>query len=84
MRTARISDPSRILFVDDSRVNVLAACAVGWGRCVHFCEWGLAAMEGGRSKQIGSDIQKEKGELPAVSDLQQLRNVWSDIFKQTV
>ncbi|KAI0030704.1 pyrimidine 5-nucleotidase [Vararia minispora EC-137] len=83
MRTAHISDPSKILFVDDSRTNVLGARAVGWTRSVHFCERGLKAVEGGQPKVIGNDVTKDGDDVMEVSSLQQLRKVWKDIFKHS-
>ena len=97
MRTVGVSDPSRILFIDDSAKNVVGAQKVGWTRCVHFVEWGLQAVEGGRVKEIGSDLGENKEldvvgatnakaamslkNTPTVSNLQQLRTVWAEIFK---
>ncbi|KAI0320671.1 pyrimidine 5-nucleotidase [Amylostereum chailletii] len=95
MRTVGVSDPSRILFIDDSAKNIVGARAVGWARCVHFVEWGMQAVEGGRVKEIGSDTktldvvgtanaeaaEAMSADTPVVSDLQQLRTVWADIFK---
>jgi pyrimidine and pyridine-specific 5'-nucleotidase len=81
MRTAGVSDPSKIFFIDDSKANVLGAIAAGWGHCVHFCEQGLQVVEGGRHKVIGSEIGQNPTGLTAIENLQQLREVWYDIFK---
>ncbi|KZV77193.1 pyrimidine 5-nucleotidase, partial [Peniophora sp. CONT] len=80
MISARISDPSKVYFIDDSRANVKAAHALGWGHVVLFSEKGMEAVEGGRKKVIGRD-DLEVGDIPAVSNLQQLREVWREIFK---
>ena len=79
LRTAHVSDPSQTYFIDDSRTNVKAAQALGWGHVVHFLEKGIEAVEGGKRKVIGSD--EAGGDITAVSDLQQLREVWKEIFK---
>lgn len=94
LKQARVTDPSKILFVDDNLGNVKAAQREGWGRCVHFCEAGLLAVEGGKLRTIGGDTPsssqgatEEKaaqkvGEIAVVSELQQLRKVWPDLFVQ--
>ncbi|KAI0921841.1 hypothetical protein AcV5_000677 [Taiwanofungus camphoratus] len=56
LKKAVVTDPSKCLFVDDSRKNVDAARILGWGRCVHFCERGMIAVEGGKAKEIGRDV----------------------------
>ena len=81
MERAGISDPSKCFFIDDSRTNVLAAHNLGWGHCVHFCERGLEVVEGGKRKEIGSLDKETPDGITAVSRLQELRTVWSDIFK---
>ncbi|KAJ3555538.1 hypothetical protein NP233_g12185 [Leucocoprinus birnbaumii] len=55
MKQAGVSDPSKCYFVDDNRGNIDGAIAQGWRKCVHFCEKGLEAMEGGIMKQIGDE-----------------------------
>jgi pyrimidine and pyridine-specific 5'-nucleotidase len=37
---AQVTDPTKCYFVDDNRINVDAARALGWGHVVHFCEAG--------------------------------------------
>lgn len=84
MEKADISDPSKCYFVDDSRSNVDGARAQGWARCVHFSEHGLEAVEGGVLKKINNE--KAAGAEPTdgidtISDLEELRVVWPEIFK---
>jgi pyrimidine and pyridine-specific 5'-nucleotidase len=81
---ANVTDPSKCLFVDDNRGNVDAAQALGWGRCVHFCEVGVETVEGGQIKTIGSKrlAGAEPNGVVVISDLEELRTVWSDIFKR--
>ncbi|KAG6866441.1 hypothetical protein C0991_003959 [Blastosporella zonata] len=55
MKQAGISDPSKCYFVDDNRGNIDGARAQNWAKCAHFCEKGLEAMEGGRTKQISNE-----------------------------
>ncbi|CAA7259847.1 unnamed protein product [Cyclocybe aegerita] len=83
MKQAGVTDPSKCYFVDDNRKNVDAACSVGWGHCVHFCEKGLEAMEGGRIKQIDDEREPDASDnnVVDVTTLQELREVWSEIFK---
>ncbi|KAI0268386.1 pyrimidine 5-nucleotidase [Gloeopeniophorella convolvens] len=85
MKKAGVQDPAKCLFVDDSRGNIEGARRVGWTRCVHFRESGLETMEGGRVKHIIEDQERPVSgdEVPVINDLQQLREVWSDIFIQT-
>ncbi|OBZ70454.1 Uncharacterized protein C24B11.05 [Grifola frondosa] len=84
LKTAGVKDASRCFFVDDSWKNVDAARRLGWGRCVHFCERGLCAVEGGKIREIGEDSFKEPDPngVVDISRLEELRTVWSDIFKE--
>jgi hypothetical protein len=84
MEQADVSDPSKCLFVDDNRCNVDAARSLGWAQCVHFCERGLQAVEGGKVKEIGSERKEgaEDNGVLVISDLEELRVVWPDIFKK--
>lgn len=74
---AGVSDPSKCYFVDDSRINVDAAKRLGWSHCIHFCEHGLTATEGGIVMTIGhnEDLRDD-----AVATLDDLRRVWSELF----
>jgi pyrimidine and pyridine-specific 5'-nucleotidase len=49
---------------------------------VHFCEQGLEHTEGGRKKEIGrsEDVNQLTG-VDMVTNLQELRSVWPEIFK---
>jgi len=84
MKQANVNDPSKCYFVDDNRGNVDAAVAQGWAKCVHFCERGLEAMEGGKMKQIGDERVEEAAEnnVVDITTLEELRDVWPEIFKQ--
>ncbi|KAF9485272.1 pyrimidine 5-nucleotidase [Pholiota conissans] len=78
MKQANINDPSKCYFIDDNRKNIDAARALNWGHC-------LEAMEGGRIKAI--DDEREPGavdnDVIDVSTLEELRDVWPEIFKQS-
>ncbi|THV08443.1 pyrimidine 5-nucleotidase [Dendrothele bispora CBS 962.96] len=80
MKIANVSDPSKCYFVDDNKRNVMAAKELCWGRCVYFCEKGLVHVEGGKAEEIIGTIKNEDG-ISVVSDLEQLREVWPEIFK---
>lgn len=84
MKQANVSDPSKCYFVDDNRGNIDAARAEGWGKCVHFCETGLEAMEGGMMRKIGSERDQgaEDNGVELITDLEQLREKWPEIFVQ--
>ncbi|KAI6047407.1 pyrimidine 5-nucleotidase [Pisolithus marmoratus] len=84
MKEAGISDPSKCLFVDDSKQNVVAAKKLGWGRCAHFYEAGLEAMEGGKLKTLGQngDIAASANGVVVINDLEELRTIWPDIFSK--
>ncbi|KZT12504.1 pyrimidine 5-nucleotidase [Laetiporus sulphureus 93-53] len=83
LQQAQVQDPSKCCFVDDSRMNVHAARQLGWGRCVHFCEQGLTTVEGGKPKEIGKDTSSgtNDSDLVVISDLEELRTIWADLFK---
>jgi pyrimidine and pyridine-specific 5'-nucleotidase len=84
MKQAGVIDPTKCYFVDDNRSNIDGAIAQGWGNCVHFCEKGLEVMEGGIMKQIGDeplDPAKPSGGILEISNLEQLRDVWPEIFR---
>ena len=82
MQRAGVSDPSKCLFVDDSFSNVEGAKRVGWIRCVHFREVGPETVKESEVKRKDQDKLFSGDEIPTVSDLQQLREVWPDIFVQ--
>jgi len=83
LKQANVTDTSKCLFVDDNRGNIDAAKRLGWERCVHFHERELGSVEGGKVEAIGS--QRGEGavgnDVPVISNLEELRVVWSDIFK---
>ncbi|KAI0307280.1 pyrimidine 5-nucleotidase [Multifurca ochricompacta] len=83
MQKAGVRDPTKCLFVDDSLGNVEGAKNVGWLRCVHFRE--TEAVEALCIKHTSEDQEKLLGEneIIVIEDLQQLRDVWSDVFVQT-
>jgi len=86
MKEADVTDPLKCYFVDDNRGNIDGAIAQGWGKCVHFCEKGLEAMEGGITKQIGDEpldpTHPNGANIVEISRLDQLRDVWPEIFIQ--
>jgi pyrimidine and pyridine-specific 5'-nucleotidase len=84
MQRAGVSDPSKCLFVDDSFSNVEGAKRVGWIRCVHFREVGPETVKESEVERIVKDQKRllSGDEIPVVNDLQQLREVWPDIFVQ--
>lgn len=69
---AGLSDPSKCYFVDDNRGHVDAARAVGWAKCVHFCERDNLEGEKGHT-------ERENG-VVKIASLEQLRRVWPEIF----
>ncbi|KAN0131427.1 pyrimidine 5-nucleotidase [Lactarius tabidus] len=79
MQQAGVTDPSKCLFVDDSSSNIEGAKLVGWIRCVHFREVGHEVLH---AKRIAKVQEKpfSGDDIPVVTDLQQLREVWPDIF----
>jgi len=83
MKQAGVSDPSKCYFVDDNRGNIDGAIAQGWYKCVHFREKGLQVVEGGVAKQIGSELldSVKDTNILEISTLEQLREVWPEIFK---
>jgi pyrimidine and pyridine-specific 5'-nucleotidase len=83
LKIAGVSDPQKCYFIDDSRSNVAAAHRLGWGHCVHFCEKGVETVEGGRPKRIGADGQPALEEVPVVSELEELRKIWRELFRDS-
>ncbi|KAI0081720.1 pyrimidine 5-nucleotidase [Panus rudis PR-1116 ss-1] len=81
MKKAGITDPSKCLFVDDSRTNVNAAYNLGWGSCVHFCEQGMEVVEGGKVKEISNNGVELPPGIKVISRLEELRSVWPYVFK---
>lgn len=84
LKKAGITDPSKCYFVDDSLKNLKAAHALGWGHLAHFCEHDLEVVEGGLVKRLPKYEAGSKTEegIDIVSNLQQLRTVWPEIFKE--
>lgn len=82
MKQANISDPSRCYFVDDSRINILSSKRLGWGHCVHFYEVGLETVEGGKARKLARDTDADLEDITQISDLEELRTVWPEIFIQ--
>ncbi|KAI0091986.1 pyrimidine 5-nucleotidase, partial [Irpex rosettiformis] len=82
LKKAGITNPQKVYFIDDSRSNVLAAHRLGWAHCVHFCEHGLETVEGGRPKQIGADGQPALEDVTVVGQLEELRAVWRELFRE--
>ncbi|KAJ3989692.1 pyrimidine 5-nucleotidase [Lentinula detonsa] len=88
MTLASMADPSKCYFIDDNWRNVESARNIGWGHCVHFCERGLEHVEGGKVIKISSAANEnlkheEKLGIKVISDLEELRDVWPEIFKSS-
>jgi len=80
MKKAGVSDPSKCFFVDDSRLNIEAARRLGWGRCAHFLETGLEAVEGGQAKKLTNQDHENLEGIDVINNLEELRTIWPDIF----
>jgi len=82
MHQVGVRDPSKCLFVDDSLNNVEGARRIGWTRSVHFQECGSETTEVLRVNHTAKNQEKivTKDGIPIISNLQQLRVVWPDIF----
>ncbi len=76
-------------------MNILAAENLGWGHCVHLCEFGLLTTIGGVKQRItdysvdadGQPASSKQAEAEqknegyeSVRNLEELRNVWPEIF----
>ena len=83
MEKAGVNDPSKCYFIDDNKRNVEAALNLGWKNSVHFCEKGLEHVEGGKVMQINTKVQDDGHAFTVISDLEELRTVWPEIFKST-
>ncbi|PPQ76757.1 hypothetical protein CVT26_000147, partial [Gymnopilus dilepis] len=73
MKLANVIDMSKCLFVDDSKGHVDSARALGWGSCVHFCEKKSVLVN-------ASQVGVSENEAIVISDLEELRSVWPQIF----
>jgi pyrimidine and pyridine-specific 5'-nucleotidase len=83
MQQAGVNDFRKCLFVDDSRGNVVGAKRFGWTRSVHFREDGHGMDEAFTADHmVGKQEPPDEDEIPVINDLQQLREVWPDIFVQ--
>ena len=84
MGQAGVQDPTKCLFVDDSLSNIEGAKRVGWIRYVHFREHVREPDEALHINHTVIDQKKlsAKDGIPVINDLQQLREVWPDIFVQ--
>jgi len=81
LKIAGVSDPSKCYFIDDSKKNVIAAKELGWAKCVHFSEIGLETVEGGKVKEITDSPSNVTEDIEVIHRLEELRSVWSEIFK---
>lgn len=82
MHQAGINDPTKCLFVDDNLSNVKAARGVGWIRSVHFRE---CVPETNDARVTHTDKDQNtitKDGTPMINNLQQLKELWPDIFLQ--
>lgn len=79
----RVTDPSRVYFVDDSALNVKGAHALGWAHVVLFDEDGGASdpdQPNGGAAALGQ--WRDAPGVNVVHDLNELRTVWKDVFKE--
>ena len=80
MDKAGVDDPTRCLFVDDNLGNVKAARSLGWIRSVHFREHAPETV-GAHVTHVDRDQKTIAWDgPPIINNLQQLRELWSDIF----
>ena len=80
MDKAGVNDPTRCLFVDDNLGNVKAARSVGWIRSVHFREHAPETIDAHVTYTDKDQKTITKDGTPIINNLQQLRDLWSDIF----
>jgi pyrimidine and pyridine-specific 5'-nucleotidase len=80
MDKAGVNDPTRCLFVDDNLGNVEAAKSVGWIRSVHFREHAPETIEARVTHTDKDQKTITKDGTHIINNLQQLRELWSDIF----
>ncbi|KAG8919881.1 hypothetical protein FRC01_001051 [Tulasnella sp. 417] len=77
LKQAGVKDPSKCYFIDDSLKNVVAAKKLGWGSCVLYREstpdLSNPVVSGGDPSKTGIDA--------TITSLQELRTVWSHLFK---
>ncbi|EJU06105.1 pyrimidine 5-nucleotidase [Dacryopinax primogenitus] len=73
LSTAGVTDPSKCLFVDDNLNNVRAAKSCGWGHCVLYSE-----REEDHSM---SEHPKVEGVDAVIGNLQELRELWKQVFQ---
>lgn len=77
LNQAGVTDPSKCYFIDDSLKNVVAAKKLGWGSCVLYREStpdpSNPVVSGGDPSTAGIDA--------TIASLQELRTVWSHLFK---
>ncbi|KAG8999696.1 hypothetical protein FRB90_011974 [Tulasnella sp. 427] len=78
LNQAGVTDPTKCYFIDDSLKNVVAAKKLGWKSCVLYRE-----STPDSSHPVKSSGSQSDAEIDAVvSSLQELRTVWSHLFKQ--
>lgn len=70
-------DEGRCVFVDDSRLNCLAAKGLGWGRVAHLVE----PESGQECAPTSQGAKREKGGVVQISDLVELRDVFPELWK---
>jgi pyrimidine and pyridine-specific 5'-nucleotidase len=80
MDKAGVNDPTRCLFVDDNLGHVKAARSVGWIRSVQFREHAPETIEAHVTHTDKDQETITKDGIPIINNLQQLRELWSDIF----
>jgi pyrimidine and pyridine-specific 5'-nucleotidase len=83
MHKAGVNDPTRCLFVDDNLGNVKAAISIGWTRSVHFREHSPETIEARVTHTDKDQKTTINDRTPMINNLQQLRELWPEIFLNT-
>ena len=69
-------------FVDDSSANVVTAKELGWN-AVYYLEYNQQQVDGQDDEQRRRHRQAQSHLHPVIGNLQELREVWSEIFQKS-